>query len=177
MSVNAPVPPGRTCGTCTLCCKIYEVPPIDNKPKGVWCKHCTPGKGCGIWETRPAFCRDFHCQWILDVSLGPEWRPDTAKFVMNIQQGNTLAVAVDPGQKNAWKREPYYAAFKKMVPEVFMKGLMIVIMDSSHKILVTPHSDIIVGRHDEAMELELKQERTAIGTRWVALKDGRELGA
>ena len=39
------VVPGRECGSCSLCCKVYNVPEIE-KPAGKWCRHCTPGKGC-----------------------------------------------------------------------------------------------------------------------------------
>ena len=39
--------PGRECGACTLCCKVFDVPVLE-KPAGQWCKHCLPGRGCGI---------------------------------------------------------------------------------------------------------------------------------
>ena len=34
----------RTCGTCTLCCKVYDIPAVA-KPMGKWCDHCDVGKG------------------------------------------------------------------------------------------------------------------------------------
>src|SRR5258708_27094970 len=45
MNSDARVIPGRECGSCTLCCKVYNIPEI-GKAAGKWCKHCTPGKGC-----------------------------------------------------------------------------------------------------------------------------------
>ena len=39
-----------------LCCKVYTFPEI-GKPPGVWCKHCTPGKGCAIHDDLPDQCR------------------------------------------------------------------------------------------------------------------------
>jgi hypothetical protein len=38
----------RSCGSCTLCCKLMPVLLDDgeDKPAGEWCKHCTKGVGC-----------------------------------------------------------------------------------------------------------------------------------
>ena len=43
--------PGRACGALHLCCKVYALPELE-KPPGVWCRHCTPGKGCAIHDFR-----------------------------------------------------------------------------------------------------------------------------
>ena len=72
---------GRSCGTCTLCCKVFDVPSLE-KPAGQWCKHCLPGRGCGIHETRPQHCRAFHCMWMTAPWLADEWKPERAKFVL-----------------------------------------------------------------------------------------------
>ena len=69
---------GRECGKCSLCCKVMRVEEIAKLP-GVWCKECAPGKGCKIYATRPGPCRDFHCSWLIQAELGPEWFPATAK--------------------------------------------------------------------------------------------------
>ncbi len=136
----------RECGSCTLCCKVYEVPVLE-KPEGKWCQHCKPGKGCGIWADRPKFCRDFHCLWINDRSFGPEWKPETAKFVMNVQDGgDQLVVMVDPGQRNAWKRAPYYGSFKAMAESLWAERQMtIVVFDGINKTLVLPEDDVVIG--------------------------------
>src|SRR4051812_16469014 len=105
--------PGRACGACTLCCKVYDVPSLD-KPAGQWCRYAKPGRGCGIHETRPQHCRSFHCLWMTQSWLGPEWKPDQAKMVLSIDPATLcLFVQVDPGQPNAWKREPYYRHLKQ----------------------------------------------------------------
>jgi len=59
-------PPPRSCGTCTLCCKVLAVDEL-KKPHGKWCAHCKTGQGCGIYDTRPAECRDFRCTWLTGV--------------------------------------------------------------------------------------------------------------
>ena len=44
--------PGRECGSCTLCCKVYDVPAVDSVA-GQWCRHTKQGRGCAIHATRP----------------------------------------------------------------------------------------------------------------------------
>ena len=60
--------PGRACGGCTLCCKVYALPEI-GKPAGVWCKYCEPGKGCKIHDALPDPCREFFCLWMTDATM------------------------------------------------------------------------------------------------------------
>ena len=67
--------PGRECGTCTLCCKLIAVTALE-KPPGTWCPHCVRGKGCGIYETRPAECRTFYCHWMLEKGSYDILQPD-----------------------------------------------------------------------------------------------------
>ena len=55
--------PGRSCGTCTLCCKLLQVPEVE-KPLGEWCRHCDKGVGCTIYAERPQRCRDFFCGYL-----------------------------------------------------------------------------------------------------------------
>jgi hypothetical protein len=45
---------GRECGDCSMCCKLLEIADADiAKPRNQWCKHCKPGSGCTIYDTRP----------------------------------------------------------------------------------------------------------------------------
>jgi hypothetical protein len=106
------VVPGRACDTCTLCCKVIAVEDFA-KPPGVWCRHCVRGKGCGIYETRPADCRTFFCEWMLSPSLGPEWKPERAKFALVIGEGGHLTAFVDPGFPGAWRASPYFEMLKR----------------------------------------------------------------
>ena len=65
------------CGSCTLCCKILDVPQL-GKAAGVWCSSCTPGQGCGAYEERAQVCREFECIWLQtkgkDHRRVSEWR-------------------------------------------------------------------------------------------------------
>jgi hypothetical protein len=80
------------CGTCTLCCKLVSVDET-KKPVGQWCPHCSLGKGCQIYDTRPAECRTWDCLW-LQGAFGnePDLRPDKCKVVVGYQAGFIVVV-------------------------------------------------------------------------------------
>ena len=112
-TIAAAAAPGRACGGCTLCCKVFDVPAVDSVA-GQWCRHALTSKGCGIHARRPDHCRNFHCLWMTDGWLGPEWKPDRAKMVLTLDPvSRAMNVQVDPGQPNAWRREPYYGQLKR----------------------------------------------------------------
>jgi uncharacterized protein len=100
------------CGTCTLCCKIMGVSELD-KPANVWCQHCAKGKGCTIYETRPASCRIFDCLWLQSQQRPeaerfiPALRPDRSRVVLTATKtGKGVVAQVDPMRPDAWKAEP-----------------------------------------------------------------------
>lgn len=69
----------KVCGTCTLCCKLMYILELE-KPGNRWCQHCTPGKGCNIYDAKPRSCSDFMCLW-LNSDLPDEFRPDKIHIV------------------------------------------------------------------------------------------------
>lgn len=99
--------PGRECGSCTLCCKTVAVTELA-KPAGIWCAHCLRGNGCAIYDSRPTGCREFYCEWMLSERLGPEWKPDRAKFTLMVTATGHLSVVADPGFPSAWRQPRYY---------------------------------------------------------------------
>ena len=110
-----------------MCCKLIEVVALD-KPQFSWCTHCTPGKGCGIYAARPSECAKFFCGWMGDATLGDEWRPDRAKFVITFEPGTgSVFLACDPSSPGAWRREPYYAGIKSslLLPGAEKKQIVI----------------------------------------------------
>ncbi|RDJ20062.1 hypothetical protein DWF00_14780 [Bosea caraganae] len=110
--VNQPAP-GRDCGTCALCCKVYDNPEVDSVA-GSWCQHCLPGRGCKIYPTRPTECRSFYCLWMTQTFLGPEWKPDKSRFVLTVDpRTNWLFAQVDPGAAQGWRKEPYLSQFRR----------------------------------------------------------------
>jgi hypothetical protein len=56
----------RKCGQCTGCCTALSVPEI-GKNNGETCKHEVKRRGCGIYQNRPAQCRNFYCFWKLGI--------------------------------------------------------------------------------------------------------------
>ena len=113
--------PGRSCGECSMCCKVLGIEAL-NKPIGTWCPHCAPGRGgCTVYETRPAECRSYECQWLIDKELGDEWKPLISKMALSLLRLNgvlLLDVNVDCDYPNAWKQPPYYEQLKALTGRV-----------------------------------------------------------
>jgi hypothetical protein len=149
----------RSCGTCSMCCKIFDIPPIEGKLAGTWCKHCRPGSGCGIWTERPQMCADYFCHWRFDASLGPEWRPDVAKFLINREPGGIwLSVIVDKALPNAWRREPYHTKLRTLATRLIeggSHGLMLIVGDSKYVIL--PDREVLIGNKDTHANVRFKR--------------------
>src|SRR5215831_7728616 len=86
--------PGRSCGDCSLCCKVMGIAALD-KPEGVWCGHFARGVGCAIYADRPQECRAFVCQWLVNANFGPEWKPNKCKMVLVGDGPRRLGVHVE----------------------------------------------------------------------------------
>lgn len=102
----------RTCGTCTLCCKLPRVAEL-NKPAGVWCVSCHEGQGCTIYDSRPQVCRFYMCGWLGGVG-SDEMRPDKSGVILSLQHvkgfpepyTNVVFALVDPDTPDAWQTGP-----------------------------------------------------------------------
>jgi hypothetical protein len=128
-----------------MCCKVPYIPEFE-KPPGVWCDHAAAGKGCTIYASRPASCQAFYCQWMLDGSFGPEWKPDRARFVVYVQRnGINLQVSVDPGFPQSWTRAPYYERFKQWAREGAERGAFVFVRIGERMIAVLPDRDQDIG--------------------------------
>jgi uncharacterized protein len=108
---------GRSCGTCSLCCKLPEIVVL-NKPANTWCQHRTPGNGCGIYQTRPTKCQNFGCGWLTDTGFGDVWFPARAKMYLTFTPAPDgrldHLLVVDPAWPNRWREAPYLEALKRM---------------------------------------------------------------
>jgi Fe-S-cluster containining protein len=139
------VAPGRACGSCSLCCKVVPVEAL-GKPGGQWCIHSAPGRGCTIHRVRPDACRRFFCAWLLDRNLGPEWKPEVSRFVLAPDpKAQALLVMVDPGMPLAWKRAPYYSAFKLMSESFFRLDRKLLVQLRGQITVVLPDRDLPLG--------------------------------
>jgi hypothetical protein len=95
--------PGKSCGSCTECCKILTVDELQ-KPGGIYCPHCALGSGCRIYPGRPPSCRTFMCGWLLHPHMGPELKPDKCHVVLMEQTESRVLVAdCDPDRPDAWR--------------------------------------------------------------------------
>lgn len=106
----------RTCGTCSLCCKLPCISEL-SKPIDTWCRHAAPGRGgCSIYPDRPRSCSTFVCGW-LSGALDDAWFPAGCEMVVIARVPPHLAdegvlVMVDPACPDAWRREPYHTQLR-----------------------------------------------------------------
>lgn len=152
---------GKSCGGCTLCCKIMGIGALE-KPRGTWCPHCVQNRGCTIYETRPDECRGFECDYLRSTALGPAWRPDKARFVLVTDVAkNMIYVELDSGQPNAWRREPYLGGLKAMARDMVRTGRLVVVRNGQRVIALLPNEEVDLGivGPDEAIWTE-KRGRT-----------------
>jgi hypothetical protein len=171
------VVPGRTCGTCTVCCRILAVEEL-NKPRSTWCVHCIPQKGCGIHPSRPQVCREFVCNWLLLESLGPEWKPERSKFVLQsvaYQGGHQcLAVHVDPDHPESWRQPPFYEKIKQWAAKASERatgGIYFVLVQIDlRKILILPDREIDLGTFANKEAITLDRRVSASAIEFVARK-------
>ena len=77
----------RTCGTCTVCCRVLEIKTL-GKPAGTLCEHNT-GAACGIYQNRPAACAKWHCLWRKVEALPDELRPDRSEVMFSLETAPT----------------------------------------------------------------------------------------
>jgi hypothetical protein len=105
----------KDCGECALCCKLIEVPGL--AVAGQWCPHCSPGTSngcCTIHDSRPEFCKGFHCFWRAE-----EWpddlRPDKCKVIFEALPGvKTILISVEPSRPDAWKKRKILEVIEKL---------------------------------------------------------------
>jgi hypothetical protein len=138
--------PGRSCEGCTMCCKVLGIAALQ-KPVQEWCSHCTIGKGCRIYETRPAECARFYCSYLLTGDLGEEWKPANCRMVLGYEQhANRIVVHVDASRADAWKKEPFYAQIKTWAKGAARIGGQVVVWQGLDAIVVLPDRDVNLGR-------------------------------
>ena len=140
-------PSTRSCGDCTMCCKLLRIEVL-NKPALEWCTHCSTRKGCDIYETRPEPCRTFHCGYITHAGFGEEWKPTTARMMI-VTRFDHIFFHVDPIRPDAWKQKPYYQQLKSLARSNNANGTHIIVRIKNRFIVVVPERDIDLGEIDD----------------------------
>jgi len=140
-NLNSPAFPARECGDCMLCCKLFELEQL-SKPRGKWCQHAVSGKGCGIYPERPVACQTFACGWLMDRTLGPQWKPNKAKFVIQLMLEGNVQILVDPASPGAWKADAYYPHLKMMAARLFDMGKFVIVNIGQKGFVMLPQKDV-----------------------------------
>ena len=162
--------PGRACGSCTLCCKVYALPELD-KPPGVWCKHCTPGKGCKIHKSAPEQCQQFFCFWMSDATMPDDWRPDKARFVLSVFPLNGFLYGqVDPGSPGAWRKQPYYDRLRAMARTLLAQRRHVIMFSGDEATLVMPDEPLSLGKMTAKDNFRIEQGFGPNGPTWRATR-------
>jgi hypothetical protein len=162
--------PGRECGACTLCCKVYALPEI-GKPAGVWCKYCEPGKGCKIHDALPDPCREFFCLWMTDATMPAEWRPDRARFVLTVYPTNGFVYGqVDPGSPGAWRKAPYYDRLRAMAKMLIDQRRHVIMFAGDEATLIMPDDALPLGKWTPQDNFRVEQVFGPKGPTWRAAR-------
>lgn len=162
MSGEAKIAAGRSCDSCTMCCKIMGIAELD-KPRNQWCPNCEVGKSCKIYETRPQSCRDFNCIYLLDGSLAEHWKPSRSRMVLTRYQAGRLCVHVDPDRPDAWRKEPYYSELKAWSRAAAKSRAMVAVYVGENLTIVLPDRDKPLGRTGEGRQLRFVVRSAAQG--------------
>lgn len=161
----------RTCGDCTLCCKVMAIETLA-KPAGSWCQHCKPGRGCAIYADRPDECADFACLWLANDLLDERWRPNQSKLVVTTSDDG-VEIRCDPGSPNAWRKEPYAGDIRAWAAEGERNDMTVVIIVGRRMILVTTDREFDLGivGPDERIVRELEGTKVVGATVVKASED------
>ena len=141
---------GRSCGTCTLCCKVLAIPEVPT-PRDQWCRHCRPGEGCGIYEQRPEPCRTFHCGYLLWDVVPDHWFPARSKIVIVNELGMRLNFYVDSSTPGRWREAPWYNEIKAMAVMAFGQGQQVLVTAGRKVTAMLPDREVelgVVGEHE-----------------------------
>ena len=140
--------PGKSCGSCTQCCKICTVDELQ-KPAGVYCSHCTIGGGCQIYQDRPPSCRTFMCSWLYSPDMAPEFKPDKTHVVIwEWAAARILFADCDPDRPDAWRSPQVINFLRQTASRIGPSGWKVFAAVKKQVWLVTEHS--ILSEEGEA---------------------------
>lgn len=151
----------RQCGDCSLCCKLLEIPEL-NKPKDAWCPNFQSGAGCGIYAERPHSCRTFVCRWLADPGIGPEWKPNRCKMMLDAKPG-LFIVHVDPAAGQPWRAEPYRSTLRTWASQALASGILVLVLTRQHAIAIHPDREEDLGMMGPGTRISVSKVMTAGG--------------
>ncbi len=129
---------GKTCGSCTKCCKVMGIPEIKKRP---WeeCPNVVPGLGCNIYADRPRSCRQFICGWLLDPYMGPDLKPENCHVVFYQRSEQHIVATCDADYPDAW-RAPNVIAFLHRLAKVNAPRRKVILMEKGRNWYVTENA-------------------------------------
>jgi hypothetical protein len=133
----------KSCGDCTLCCKVMAIEQFA-KPVSSWCPHCRPGRGCLIYDNRPAECRSFNCLWLVDDQLDQHWKPSKSRLVLTTSEDG-IEVRCDPGFPDAWRKEPFRSEIREWAISGETLDMTVVVIVGQRMTLITPDREFDLG--------------------------------
>jgi hypothetical protein len=154
--------PGRTCGSCSLCCKLMRIGELE-KPNGRWCSHCKPGKGCLIYDSRPEECQTFNCAWLRSSDLGEVWYPLNSKMVVDAK-GPWITVHVEPAYPTRWREEPYYSQIKNWSKNGVDNGARVLVFVKNRATVILPNKDLDLGEFNDNDQITIGEVPTSGGS-------------
>ena len=163
--------PVRVCGDCSLCCRVMSVATL-NKPAGVWCGHCRPGRErCTIYEARPEECRRFVCLYLIEARLDEDWKPSRSRIVLTTDLGGDRITAnVDPQRPDAWKLSPYYEHLKRWAEVSLPFRGQVMVRVGRHVYMIFPDRDVDVGEVGLDETIIIEERETPLGVELEPLK-------
>lgn len=81
----------------------------------------------------------------MDATLGPEWKPDRAKFYIAVRASGNVNILVDPAAPAAWRDQRYYPTIKIAAARLRQSGADLVVFVGHRAIVVLPEKDVEVG--------------------------------
>jgi hypothetical protein len=104
---------------------------------------------------------------MLEPGLGPEWKPDRAKFaLLKSAGGRHLTVFADPGNPLAWRRSPYYENLKHWAAQGVRNTAdlhLVDVMIGPRCIVILPERDVEIGELGPDEMIHLACKPTAAG--------------
>lgn len=156
-----------------MCCKVYRIDDLQ-KPAGKWCTHCAIGKGCKIYEARPAQCRAFECLWLQDDLMPPNWKPEISKVVFSIYPSTGFIYGqVDPGAPFAWQKEPYLGLLRAWAEHLLEEQRHLLIFVNGNATLIMPTGPVPIGPMSPEDGFIVRETFTARGRDYVAERVAR----
>ncbi len=154
----------RQCGDCSLCCKVLGIPELD-KPKDSWGPNFVAGAGCRIYADRPPSCRNFSCRWLTDPTMGPEWKPNVCKMVVD-SRPSLFVVHVDPAVTRPWTVEPYMSVLKRLSAQGLAKGVIVMVIERRRTIVILPDHEVDLGVISPDARIAMERLATQQSVAW-----------